>query len=151
MAPQYATFRSTEEMEPQELAPAPYPMKSVYSSYPALYLPDYILALRAAGRTAGAGNMLNHLEAILQWRRDRGLLVEQRHVAEARALRGDYEGALDALEQGLTDRTIFHGWHVFLLHNPIFADVRQHRRFTAIVAQLRHELERQRVELAAVH
>jgi TolB-like protein/DNA-binding winged helix-turn-helix (wHTH) protein len=149
MAPQYATFRALEQMEPEKLSPAPYPVKSVYSSYPALYFPDYIRALRAAGDTGGAENMLNHLEGILQWRRARGLLVEERHVAEARALRGDYEGALNALEQALGDRTIFQGWHVFLLHNPIFADIQERPRFMAIVEQVRDEVQRQRAELAA--
>jgi TolB-like protein/DNA-binding winged helix-turn-helix (wHTH) protein len=147
MAPQYASFRAVEQMEPEKLSPAPYPVKSVYSSYPALYFPDYIRALRAAGDTGGANNMLNHLEAILQWRRARGLLVEERHVAEARALRGDYEGALNALEQALKDRTIFQGWHVFLLHNPIFIDIRERPRFMAIVGQVRNEVQRQRAEL----
>lgn len=149
MAPRYAALRAVEQMEPDRLSPAPYPVKSVYSSYPALYFPDYIRALRAAGDTVGAGNMLNHLEAVLQRRRDRGLLVEERHVAEARALRGDYDGALTALEQALKDRTIFHGWHVFLLHNPIFADTREHPRFMAIVEQVRKDVQRQRAELTA--
>lgn len=147
MAPVYATFRVAEELEPDSLSPAPFPVKSVYSSYPAVYFPDYIRALRAAGDTAGADNMLNHLEAVLQWRRDKGLLVEDRHVAEARALRGDDEGALDALDQALEARTIFHGWHVFLLHNPIFADIRDHLRFISIVEQVREEVQRQRAAL----
>jgi TolB-like protein/DNA-binding winged helix-turn-helix (wHTH) protein len=147
MAPQYATLRAVEQMAPESLSPAPYPVKSIYSSYPALYFPDYILALRAAGHTGDAENMLNHLEGTLRWRRARGLLVEERHVAEARALRGDYEGALSALEQALGDRTIFHGWHVFLLHNPIFADLRESPRFMAIVEQVRNEVHRQRAEL----
>lgn len=149
MAPRYEIFRSIPKIAPEELVPAPYPLKSVYSSYPALYFPDYIRALRAAGEVALAENMLNHLEAILQWRSDRGLLVEQRHVAESRALRGNYAGALDALEQGLEDRTIFHGWHVLLLHNPIFADIRNHPRFMAIIGALREDLRTQRLELAA--
>ncbi len=149
MAPQYASFRALEQMEPEKLSPAPYPVKSVYSSYPALYFPDYIRALRAAGDTGGAENMLSHLEGILQWRRARGLLVEERHVAEARALRGDYEGALNALEQALKDRTIFQGWHVFLLHNPIFADIRERPRFLAIVGQVRNDVQRQRAKLTA--
>ena len=149
MAPQYVMFRALEQMEPEKLSPAPYPVKSVYSSYPAIYFPDYIRALRAAGDIGGAENMLNHLDGILQWRRARGLLVEERHVAEARALRGDFEGALNALEQALGDRTIFHGWPVFLLHNPIFADIRERPRFVAIVEQVRDEVQRQRAELTA--
>jgi TolB-like protein/DNA-binding winged helix-turn-helix (wHTH) protein len=148
LAPQYATFRAVEEMAPDRLSPAPYPVKSIYSSYPALYFPDYIRALRAAGHTDDAENMLNHLEGVLQWRRARGLLVEERHVAEARALRGDYEGALKALEQAVGDRTIFQGWHVFLLHNPIFADIRDHPRFVSIVEQVRNEVQKQRAELS---
>lgn len=149
LAPQYATFRAVEQIAPESLSPAPYPVKSIYSSYSALYFPDYIRALRAAGDTGDAENMLNHLEGILQWRRARGLLIEERHVAEARALRGDYEGALNALEQALGDRTIFQGWHVFLLHNPIFADIRERSRFMAIVEQVRNEVQRQRAELTA--
>ena len=148
MAPQYAGLRAVKRIAPERLAPAPYPVKSTYSSYPALYFPDYIRALRAAGDTGGAENMLTHLDGVLRWRRDRGLLVEQRHVAEASALRGDYEGALTALEQALEDRTIFHGWHVFLLHNPIFADIREHPRFVAIAEQVRNDVQRQRAELS---
>ncbi|HEX5766559.1 MAG TPA: hypothetical protein VFY27_13420, partial [Woeseiaceae bacterium] len=146
LAPQYATFRAVKQIAPERLSPAPYPVKSFYSSYPALYFPDYIRALRAAGDAGDAGNMLNHLEAILRWRRARGLLVEERHVAEARALGGDYDGALTALEQALKDRTIFHGWHVFLLHNPIFADIRERPRFMEIVEQVRDEVQMQRAE-----
>ena len=149
MAPQYVMFRAVEQIAPERLSPAPFPVKSIYSSYPALYFPDYIRALRAAGDSGDAENMLNHLEGILQWRRARGLLVEERHIAEARALRGDYEGALNALEQALGDRTIFQGWHVFLLHNPIFADIRERPRFMAIVEQVRDEVQRQRAELTA--
>ena len=56
---------------------------------------------------------------------------------------------LHALEQALADRTIFQGWHVFLLHNPIFADIRERPRFMAIVEQVREDVQRQRAELTA--
>lgn len=122
-------------------------MKGTQSSYPALYFPDYIRALRAAGDAASAENMLGHMEAILRLRRERGLFIEGRHVAEARALRGDLEGALDALEEAERDRTIFAGWHVFLLYNEIFADVRHDPRFEALVARVADEMRRQRAQL----
>lgn len=149
LAPKYASYRVRERVHPDEFSPAPFTVKSIYSSYPALYFPDYIRALRAAGNAAGADNMLNHLDAILEWRRERGLFVEERHVAEARALRGDTGGALDALEQAEQDRTIYHSWHVFLLHNPIFRDIRGQPRFAALIGRVREEIDRQRAELTA--
>lgn len=148
LAPEYASYRTQEHMDPGQLSPAPFPVKSVYSSYPALYFPDYVRALRAAGNATGAENMLTHLDAILQWRREQGLFIEERHVAEARALRGDRDGALDALEQAERDRTIYSGWHVFLLHNPIFSDLRQRPRFKALIKRVRGEMDRQRREMS---
>ena len=149
LAPKYASYRTREQVDPREFSPAPYPVKSVYSSYPALYFPDYIRALRADGDVSGAKNMLSHLDAVLQWRRERGLFVEERHAAEARMLSGDINGALNALEKGERDRTIFHGWHMFLLHNPVFAVIRDHPRFRALIERVRAEMARQRAELAA--
>ena len=150
MAPVYADYRSRAHIDPQEFSPAPYPVKSTYSSYPALYFPDYVRALRAAGDANGADNMLRHLEAILRLRRERGLFVEERHVAEARALRGDFEGALDALEQAERDRTIYVRWHLFLEHNEIFAEIRRHPRFEALVSRVSEEMRRQRATLENV-
>lgn len=147
MAPVYGTYRSTPDIPPEEFFPAPYPVKGTLTSYPASYFPIYIRALRAAGDAAGADNMLNHLEAILELRRERGLFTPKWHVAEARALRGDLEGALDALEQAERDRTIYFSWHVFLLHNEIFADIRHHPRFEALIARVKDEMRRQREEL----
>ena len=101
-------------------------MKSAFFSFPALYFPDYIRALRAVGDEAGANQMLDHLEAILELRRNRGLFIEERHAAEALALRGRTEAALNALEKAERDRTIYYRWHLVLLHNEIFAGFRNH-------------------------
>lgn len=147
MAPVYATYRSTRDIPPEKFFPAPYPVKGVLSSYPALYFPIYIRALRATGDANGAANMLNHLDAILELRRERELFTGQLHVAEARALRGDLEGALDALEQAERDRTIYFWWHVFLLHNETFTRMRHHPRFEALVDRVRGEMDRQRARL----
>jgi TolB-like protein/DNA-binding winged helix-turn-helix (wHTH) protein len=144
MAPVYARYRTQAYVHPQDFTPAPYPVKGYYSSYPALHFPDYIRALRAAGDAIGAANMLAHMQAILQLRRDRGLLVEGRHVAEALALHADFEAALDALEQGQRDGTLYHSWHLFLLHNEIFRDIRQHPRFKALLRTVTEEMGRQR-------
>ena len=93
--------------------------------------------------------MLDHLEAILELRRKRGLFIEERHAAEALALRGRTEAALDALEKAERDRTIYYRWHLVLLHNEIFAGFRNHPRFVALVEQIQRELSRQREQLAA--
>ncbi len=61
MAPVYVKHRSSPYIPPEEFSPAPYPVKGVFTSYPALYFPVYIRALRAAGDAAGADNMLGHL------------------------------------------------------------------------------------------
>jgi TolB-like protein len=147
MAPVYATYRSRPDMHPREFSPAPYPVKGAFSSYPAYYFPDYIRALRAAGDPAGAENMLRHLEAILRWRGESGQFVEGRHFAEARMLRGDVDGALDALEHGERDGTLYMARHVFLLHNEIFSGLRDHPRFEALIARVEDEMHRQRTEL----
>jgi TolB-like protein len=147
LAPVYATYRTTPEIPPEEFFPAPYIVKGTWSSYPALYFPIYIRALRAAGDPVGADNMLRHLDAILRLRRERGLFTQQGHVAEARALRGDLEGALDALEQAEQQGTIYYSWHVFLLYNESFAGIRHHPRFEALIARVRDEMGRQRAEL----
>jgi TolB-like protein/DNA-binding winged helix-turn-helix (wHTH) protein/Tfp pilus assembly protein PilF len=147
MAPVYATYRATPDIPPEEFSPAPYPVKGTQTSYPASYFPLYIRALRAAGDAVGADNMLGHLEAILQLRRERGLFTSERHVAEARALRGDLEGALDALEQAARDGTLYLWWHIYLLHNEIFADIRDHPRFEALIARVEDEMGRQRADL----
>ena len=123
-------------------------VKSYYSSYPALFFPDYIRALRAAGDDTGADNMLGHVEAILELRRDRGLFIEERHAAEVLALRGEVDAALGALEQAEKDRTIYYGWHVFVLHNSIFAGMRDHPKFVALIERISNEMARQRAQLA---
>ncbi|MGH8193885.1 MAG: hypothetical protein ACREQ8_05705, partial [Woeseiaceae bacterium] len=80
-------------------------------------------------------------------RRERGLFTAEWRVAEARALRGDLEGALDALEQSERDRTLYLWWQIYLLHNEIFAGIRQHPRFEALIARVTREMRRQRTEL----
>ena len=92
--------------------------------------------------------MLDHLEAILALRRERGLFIEERWVAEALALRGRTEAALDALEKGERDRTIYYRWHLVLLHNELFAGLRSHPRFVALVERMRSDLSRQRDALS---
>ena len=91
--------------------------------------------------------MLDHLEAILELRRKRGLFIEERYAAEALALRGKTEAALDALEKAEFDRTIYYCWQLGLLHNEVFASLRDHPRFVALVAKIRRDLNRQREQL----
>jgi TolB-like protein/DNA-binding winged helix-turn-helix (wHTH) protein len=147
LAPEYARYKATKNIDPKDFAPAPVPVKSAFTSYPALYFPDYVRALRAVGDEAGANQMLDHLEAILDLRRKRGLFVEERHAAEALALRGRTEAALDALEKAEHDRTIYYRWHLVLLHNEIFSGFRDHPRFVALVERIQSDLSRQRERL----
>jgi len=147
LAPEYARYKVTKDMDPQDFAPASVPVKSAFSSYPALYFTDYARALRATGDEAGANQMLDHLEAILDLRRKRGLFIEERYVAEALALRGKTAAALDALEKAERERTIYHCWHFCLLHNEIFAEFRNHPRFVALVEKIQSDLGRQRDQL----
>lgn len=147
LAPDYARYRMRREIAAQSFSPAPVALKSAYSSYPALYFPDYVRALRAAGDEEGADNMLGHLDAILALRRQRGLFIEERHAGEALALRGRTEAAIDALEQAERDRTIYQNWQLFVLHNESFAGFRDHPRFAALIERIRDEMKRQREEL----
>ncbi len=147
LAPEYARYKATKDIDPKDFSPAPIPVKSAFSSFPALYFADYVRALRAVGDEAGANQMLDHLEAILALRRARGLFIEERHAAEALALRGQTEAALDALEKAERDRTIYHRWHLVLLHNEIFAGFRNHPRFVALVEKIKRDLSRQREQL----
>jgi tetratricopeptide (TPR) repeat protein len=147
LAPEYARYKATKNLDPKNFSPAPIPVKSAFSSFPALYFADYVRALRAVGDEAGANQMLDHLEAILALRRTRGLFIEERHAAEALALRGQTEAALDALEKAERDRTIYHRWHLVLLHNETFAGFRNHPRFVALVEKIRRDLSRQREQL----
>ena len=147
LAPEYARYKATKDIDAQDFAPASVQVKSAFSSYPALYFADYIRALRATGDEAGANQMLDHLEAILDLRRTRGLFLEERYAAEALALRGKSDAALDALEQAERDRTIYHCWHFCLLHNEIFAAFRNHPRFVALVEKVRRDVDRQRDQL----
>jgi TolB-like protein/DNA-binding winged helix-turn-helix (wHTH) protein/Tfp pilus assembly protein PilF len=147
LAQEYARYKATKDIDPRDFAPAPIPVKSAYSSYPALYFTDYVRALRAVGDEVGANNMLDHLEAVLALRRQRGLFIEERYAAEALALRGRTEAALDALEKAERDRTIYYRWHLVLLHNEIFAGFRDHPRFVALIERIQRDLSRQREEL----
>lgn len=148
LAPEYARYKVSKDIDPKDFAPAPIAVKSTYTSYPALYFPDYIRALRAAGDEVGANTMLDHLDAILDLRRTRSLFIEERHAAEALALRGRTEAALDALEKAERDRTIYHRLHLTVLHNEIFSELRAHPRFVALVERIRRDLNRQRDELS---
>ena len=150
LAPEYAQYKARKDIDPRDFSPAPIPVKSAFSSFPALYFADYSRALRAAGDEAGANQMLDHLEAVLELRRKRGLFIEERHAAEALALRGRTEAALDALEKAERDRTIYYRWHLVLLHNEIFAGFRDHPRFVALVERIQRDLSRQREQLASV-
>ena len=82
LAPEYAQYKARKDIDPQDFTPAPVPVKSAWSSYPALYFTDYSRALRATGDDAGANQMLDHLEAILELRRKRGLFIEERYAAK---------------------------------------------------------------------
>jgi TolB-like protein/DNA-binding winged helix-turn-helix (wHTH) protein len=147
VAPQYAQYKARKDIDPRDFAPAPVPLKSAFSSFPALYFADYARALRAVGDEAGAKQMLDHLDAILELRRKRGLFIEERHAAEALALRGSTEAALDALEKAERDRTIYYHWHLVLQHNEIFAGFRDHPRFVALIERIERDLSRQRQQL----
>jgi TolB-like protein/DNA-binding winged helix-turn-helix (wHTH) protein len=147
LAPEYALYKARKDIDPQDFAPAPVPVKSAFSSYPALYFTDYIRALRATGDEAAANQMLDHLEAILELRRKRGMFIEERYAAEALALRGKTEAALDALEKAELDRTIYYCWHLCLLHNEVFASFRDHPRFVTLVGKIQRDLSRQREQL----
>ena len=147
LAPEYAQYKARKDIDPGDFSPAPVPVKSAWSSYPALYFTDYSRALRATGDEAGANQMLDHLEAILELRRKRGLFIEERYAAEALALRGKTEAALDALEKAELDRTIYYCWHLCLLHNEVFASFRDHPRFVALVGKIQRDLSRQREQL----
>jgi len=147
LAPEYAQYKARKDIDPADFSPAPVPVKSAWSSFSALYFADYSRALRAVGDEAGANQMLDHLEAVLELRRKRGLFIEERHAAEALALRGHTEAALDALEKAERDRTIYYRWQLVLLHNEIFAGFRNHPRFVALVEKIQRDLSRQREQL----
>jgi hypothetical protein len=93
--------------------------------------------------------VLDHLDAILELRRKRGLFIEERYAAESLALRGQTEAALNALEKAERDRTIYYRWHLVLLHNEMFAGFRDHPRFVALVERIQRDVSRQREELAS--
>lgn len=147
LAPEYAQYKARKDIDPADFSPAPVPVKSAFSSFSALYFADYSRALRAAGDEAGANQMLDHLDAVLELRRKRGLFIEERHAAEALALRGHTEAALDALDKAERDRSIYYRWHLVLQHNEIFAGFRDHPRFVALVERIERDLSRQREQL----
>lgn len=147
LAPEYARYKARKDIDAADFSPAPVPVKSAWSSFSALYFADYSRALRAAGDEAGANQMLDDLEAVLELRRKRGLFVEERIAAEALALHGRTEAALDALEKAERDRTIYYRWHLVLQHNEVFAGFRDHPRFVALVERIQRDLSRQRAQL----
>jgi TolB-like protein len=149
IAPEWARYMRQPSLPAEEFYPASALVKSAYSSYPAMHFVPFIRVLRANGDLAGAENMLRHLETILESRRKRGLFLEERFAAEARALRGDPEGALDALERAERDRTIYLWWQLHLLHGGVFAELHDHARFTALIDRIRAEMRRQRTGLEA--
>lgn len=149
LAPQYAVYKRQDRMDGRSFSPAPIAIKSAFTSFPALYFPVYIRALRASGEEAAAARMLNHLDAILSFRREQGLFIEERYTAEALALRGQTDAALSALEKAERDRTLYHWWLTEILHNDTFADIRDHPRFIALIERMRDDLKRQRERLHA--
>ncbi|MEX2124213.1 MAG: hypothetical protein WD795_09995 [Woeseia sp.] len=48
------------------------------------------------------------------------------------------------MEQAERDRTIYHSWHLFLLHNEIFSGFRNHPRFEVLIERVAEEMRRQR-------
>lgn len=148
LAPVYADYKRRPDIHVREFSPPPFAVKSNYSSFPAIFFPDYIHALKASGDEAGADNMLGHLEAILQDRRQRELYLEERFTAEALALGGKNEAALDALEQAERDRTIYRNWEIFLVHSSIFSEIREQPRYSALLDRIRREMARQLAALA---
>jgi TolB-like protein/DNA-binding winged helix-turn-helix (wHTH) protein len=150
LAPEYARYKSRDDIDPRDFSPAPIPVKSAFTSYPALYFTHYARALRATGDEIAATRMLNHVDAILSLRRQRGLFIEERYAAEVWALRGQTDAALDALEQAERDRTIYHWWQTELLHNQIFAGMRNHSRFVALVERIQSDLSKQRIDMSSL-
>jgi TolB-like protein/Tfp pilus assembly protein PilF len=110
------------------------------------YLPDFARVLRAAGDETGADNVLAHVEANQNWRREHGLTVSETHAAEVHALRGRADDALIALERAEQNGTIYAFWQYRLIHNRIFDDIRDDPRFTALVERVNAEMQRQRTE-----
>ena len=108
---------------------------------------DLARALRAAGDDKGANNVLSHMEAILNFQREAGILVSQTLDAELHALHGRDDDALDALEQSEMDGTIYSLWHHYLVDNRIFDDIRDHPRYVALLERVKVEMQRQRTEL----
>ncbi len=150
IAPVYSLYKSKADIDAADFSPAPVAVKSAFTSYPALYFTHYARALRASGDERSAMRMLDHLDAVLALRRRRGLFVEERYAAEASALRGNTNAALDALEKAERDRTIYHWWQTELLHNPIFADLRTHPRFVTLLERIQADLSAQRDKLRAL-
>ena len=110
------------------------------------YFPDFARALRAAGDDTGTNNVLAHLEAFQNWRREHGLVVWETGAAEIHALRGRGDDAMDALERAEKNGSIYVYWHYQLIYNRIFDDIRDHPRFEALVQRVKAEMKRQRAQ-----
>ncbi len=76
-------------------------MKSAFSSYPALYFPDYSRALRAAGDEVGANRMLNHLEGVVELHNELfvGFRNQPRFVALVERIRRELSRQRDELSR----------------------------------------------------
>jgi len=142
--PEWAAFRNQSPIEAPHLSATP----GRYGVGPFIidYFPDFARALRAAGDDTGTNNVLAHLEAFQNWRREHGLVVLETRAAEIHALRGRGDDALDALERAEKNGSIYVYWHYRLIHNRIFDDIRDHPRFAALVERVKSEMERQRIE-----
>ena len=142
--PEWAAFRNQSPNEAQHLSANPGAYRT--TAWIINYFPDFVRALRAAGDDTGADNVLAHLQAFQNWRREHGIVVSETIAAEIHALRGRGDDALDALERAEKNGSIYVYWHYQLIYNRIFDDIRDHPRFEALVQRVKTEMKRQRAE-----
>ena len=107
---------------------------------------DLARALRATGDDKGANNVLSHMDAILDFHREAGIVVSHTLDAELHALRGRDDDALDALERSEENRTIYSLWQFYLVHNHIFDIIRDRPRYVALLERVKAEMARQQSE-----
>ena len=50
LAPEYAQYKARKDIDPRDFSPAPVPVKSAFSSFPALYFADYSPRVASSGR-----------------------------------------------------------------------------------------------------